>query len=229
MYFSQALTPSLILVIRATQAAYNWGKLEVPRRIGISVSSGSTIFCQVVSGWAMGDFSNPSSIPSLCGADGSFSVSVIEGMSNCLGSEREVDRDGLTAGASLAEDALLKEYEGLVTLTPRVLALEGGANFSGSLKCPPLKQVFRMLTNSAYPNGLLSRRSDNDVKATIPATFREIHGKLSDGLKEKQWKYDRTPLPNASCSGNKSKESIVVTTEQHRFCQQKCHSELIER
>jgi len=37
----------------------------------------------------------------------------------------------MTAGASLEELTLLKEYEGLLVLTLRVLDLGGGANFSG--------------------------------------------------------------------------------------------------
>jgi hypothetical protein len=44
--------------------------------------------------------------------------------------EREDDREWRTAGASLEELALLKEYEGLLVLTPRVFDLGGGAKFS---------------------------------------------------------------------------------------------------
>ena len=44
--------------------------------------------------------------------------------------EREVDRIWVTAGTSFEEPALLKEYEGLLVLTPRVLDLEGGAKGS---------------------------------------------------------------------------------------------------
>ena len=48
--------------------------------------------------------------------------------------EREDDRDGATAAASLEEPAFPKEYEGLLILTPRVFDLGGGAKLSGLLK-----------------------------------------------------------------------------------------------
>lgn len=45
--------------------------------------------------------------------------------------DRKDDREGMTAGASLEEPALPKEYEGLLVFTPRVFDLGGGVKFSG--------------------------------------------------------------------------------------------------
>ena len=48
--------------------------------------------------------------------------------------EREDNQDGMTATASLEEPALLKEYEGLLMLTPWVFDLGEGAKFLGLFK-----------------------------------------------------------------------------------------------